>query len=398
MFYVLIAFIVIMIMLGLKKKLFQAMGVGMIIILLGYQIPLKTGLTLFTKVLTNWSSLQILISIYLITFLQRLLNKRDQIKLAKEDLNLLFHNRQINAAGTSFFIGLLPSSAAMILCSDIVKEATERFLDKKDQAFLASWYRHIPESFLPTYTAVLLMSNLSGVSIGNFMLGMIVPVLFLILIGYLFVLRKVPASLDKTTHHFQWKYLISLFQHLWTLLLVIGLILICKISVVQAILITIILAIIIYRFKVDEVLLLLKTSFDKNLLLNTFFVLAFKEFVGYTGVLAVLPELLGQLPIPSYLIFSLLFFFGGIISGSSGIIALGTPIAFASMDGGLPLMILLMCIVHSASQLSPTHVCLSVVSDSFEVSLMDLVRKTLPASLLVCAFAIIYYHLLLLII
>ena len=38
------------------------------------------------------------------------------------------------------------------------------------------------------------------------------------------------------------------------------------------------------------------------------------------------------LPIPSYLVFVILFFVGGIISGSSGIIALGTPIAFATID------------------------------------------------------------------
>lgn len=131
---------------------------------------------------------------------------------------------------------------------------------------------------------------------------------------------------------------------------------------------------------------------------NTFLVLVFKEFIGFSGVLTILPNVLSQLPIPTYMIFVLLFLMGGIISGASGIIALGTPIAFATLQSGMPFMVLLMCVCHAASQLSPTHICLSVASDYFHVSLSDLIKETIPKSLCFIAFAIIYYQFLNLII
>ena len=109
-----------------------------------------------------------------------MLEARSQIKLAQQDLDGLFHNRRVNAVGAPLFIGLLPSAAAMILCGDIVKEATDGYLEPKEQAFVTSWIRHIPESVLPTYSGVLLMANISGLPLAQFMVCMIVPALSLI--------------------------------------------------------------------------------------------------------------------------------------------------------------------------------------------------------------------------
>ena len=69
------------------------------------------------------------------------------------------------------------------------------------------------------------------------------------------------------------------------------------------------------------------SAFEKKLILNTFLVLVLKEFIQFTGVLLILPQVISQLPIPPFLTFAILFFLGGIISGAQGIIALGTPLA-----------------------------------------------------------------------
>ena len=389
--YLGIVFLIIVLLLMFRRPLYQSIIGGLIMMVILYKIPFNDIFIQITHVFTNWSSLQILISLYLITFLQKMLEKRQQIKLAQQDLNGLFHNRRINAGGAPLFIGLLPSAAAMILCGDIVKDATDGYLKPKDQAFVASWFRHIPESTLPTYAAVLLMANISGVPLSEFMIGMIIPVLALDLIGYFSILVKIPSSTNTPKSQNRMKDFIHLFQHLWSLLMILVLILLFHLSIVSAVLIVIALCCMIYRFKINELLPLITKAFEKKMIVNTFLVLVFKEFIAYTGVLNVLPDLLLSLPIPPYLVFVILFFIGGIISGSSGIIALGTPIAFATIQGGMPLMVLLMCICHGASQLSPTHICLVVVADYFKVSLGDLIRKTIPKTLLFCLIAIIYY-------
>lgn len=138
----------------------------------------------------------------------------------------------------------------------------------------------------------------------------------------------------------------------------------------------------------------LGAAFERKMLGNTFLVLVLKEFLSYTGVLLLLPDAMAALPLPTYLIFALLFFVATVVSGSTAAIAMGTPLAFSSIPGGAPLMVYLMCVAHAASQISPTHVCLVVASDYFHVTLGDLVKKTLPVSIAFILFMTIYYNVL----
>ncbi len=398
MVYLGIVFLIIIILLTLKRPLYQAILGGLLATVLLYQIPPMEIVQRTFKTLTTWSSLSVLVSLYLITFLQRILESRGQIRLAQQNLNMIFHNRRINIIGACLFVGLLPSAASMILCSEIVKEATEGYLHPKEQAFVASWFRHIPESTLPTYTAVLLMANLSGVPIGEFMIGMLIPIITLGMIGCLFYLRKIPKTIEDSTMNLEnqnrWKEIVSLFSHLWSLILILLLILVFGMQVVTAVLISILLSIIVYHVTVTELKQFLISAFEKKMLGNTFLVLVLKEFLSYTGVLLLLPDALSNLPLPTYLVFALLFFLATVVSGSTAAIAMGTPLAFSAIPGGMPLMVYLMCVTHAASQISPTHVCLVVASDYFHVTLGDLVKKTLPASIIFILLMTGYYHLL----
>lgn len=388
-------FLVIVLILWLKRPLYQATMAALATSVLLYGIVPVEWFRMLWRVCTNWSSMSILVTLYLITFLQRMLEKRSQLKLAQEDLNNIFHNRKINAAGASFFIGLLPSAAAMIICGDIVKNATQGYMNNTEQAFTASWFRHIPESSLPTYSGVLLMCTLSGVPLSQFLVGMIVPVIVLIALGYVYDLRKLPSyiptdGLTERSHHAG-----RLLRHLWTLLAILLLILLFHFPVEAAVLVVIGAAVLYYHFSRDELQPMVRSAFEMKLIGNTFLVLVLKECISYTGVFELLPEVLGQLPIPLYLIFAILFFVGSIVSGTSSIIALGTPLAFAAVPGaGMPLMVLLMCMCHAASQISPTHICLIVVTEYFDISLGALVRKTLPVSLAFGLLMIGYYQIL----
>ena len=192
--YLGIVFLGIVLLLALRRPLYQAILGGLLSAALLYRIPPVAVLGRVGRVFADWNSLSVLVSLYLITFLQRMLEARSQIKLAQQDLNGLFHNRRVNAMGAPLFIGLLPSAAAMILCGDIVRDATDGYLEPREQAFVTNWVRHIPESALPTYPAVLLMANLSGVALGRFMLGMLFPLLVLGLMAYFPYLRRLPRD------------------------------------------------------------------------------------------------------------------------------------------------------------------------------------------------------------
>ena len=394
--YLLLVFLVIVGLLALRRPLYQAMLGGLLATAFLYRLSPVTMAEGTGRVFTQWNSLQVLVSLYLITFLQRMLEARQMIKQAQQDLNGIFHNRRVNAGGAPVLIGLLPSAAAMILCADIVKDATDGYLDAKEQAFVTSWMRHIPESILPTYSGVLLMCSLSGVALPRFMLGMIVPTLVLALLGYFPYIHCLPKDPGTPPSNNRRRDARNLLAHLWPLLLIIALILIFNISVVPATLSAMAALALVCRFKPRELLPIVKNTFEVKLLLNTFLVLVLKEFIAYTGALELLPGALSALPVPGYLVFALMFFLGGIISGNTGIIALGAPLAFSALGGGVELTVLLMCMCHAASQVSPTHVCLVVAAEYYHISLGALIRKTLPRALLFCALMIGYYNLLLL--
>jgi hypothetical protein len=105
----------------------------------------------------------------------------------------------------------------------------------------------------------------------------------------------------------------------------------------------------------------------------------FKQIITYSGVIQRLPIYFSLLPIPPAIIFTLIFFFGTFLAGSQAIIALAMPIAFATIpNGGLGLMLCLMCMTYIASQVSPTHICLAIVTEEYGVQFKDLVKKTMP--------------------
>ena len=394
--YLSLIFLTVIVALLFKRPLYQAVLCALAVCCILFRIPLDKAFELVLKVPTQWSLSSTLVSLYLIVLLQHILDRRNQLSLAQKDLDSLFHNRRINASIAPIFIGLLPHAGAMILCSDIVKDATNPYLEPDEQAFVTSWFRHVPESTLPTYTSVLLMSTLSGIPLSSFVPVMVLPVIALFLIGYLPVLRKLPRRSESVENVNKLSCLIDLIKHLWTLIAVLILILFFKLSVVLSLLIVIAVSYFVYQFTVSEFIEIVKESFVVKLLLNSFMVLVLREFINYTGVLALLPDCLSKLPIPSYLVFALLFFFGGIISGSQAIVALGTPIAFGTLEGSVTLMVLLMCMTHGASQISPVHVCLIVASERFNIPITELIRKTIPFTLVFCLFAVIYYNILIL--
>ena len=76
------------------------------------------------------------------------------------------------------------------------------------------------------------------------------------------------------------------------LLLILGF----KVSLVNSLLVTIALALVVYRFSWRDAVSMLRSAFDKKLLVNTFLVLVLKEFITYTGALYLLPDMLAKLP------------------------------------------------------------------------------------------------------
>lgn len=78
-------FVIIVAALWLKLKLWKAMALAIVATVVLWWIPFRTDLNILWAACSDWSNLQVLLILYLIMFVQRMLEKRSQLKLAQKD-------------------------------------------------------------------------------------------------------------------------------------------------------------------------------------------------------------------------------------------------------------------------------------------------------------------------
>ncbi len=374
-----VLFLAIIVFLKFKIPLSGAIGIGAVLTVLLYRIHLLDALMITGKSMISESTIMVILNCYLITFLQRMMELRGHLDLAQRSLSRLFNSRRVNASIAPVFIGLLPSPGAIFIAGSMVDAACEDYISKEDKTFVASYFRHIPESFLPTYSSIILACQLTGVQMGAFVLGMVPMVACLMLLGYLFYLRKVPKDTGEKPSSDKLADLQSLTRSLWTIAVIIFLIIVFNVPVYAATIGVIIIYFFTSRFTWKEIKPFFLSALEARIVINTFVVMIFKDLLTHTNVITNLPTLFESLPIPSFLVFGLIFFVGSIVAGSTAIITLCLPMAFAAIPGaGMPLMVFLMSCTYTAMQISPTHLCLTLACEHFKTDFGALVKRTLP--------------------
>ena len=390
-----VVFLVIVAILKLKKPLAVAIAGACVSTSLLYGIGLIETLQITAKSLTSWGTISILLIFYMITFLQRMLEKRNALKAAQQSLNGIYNNRRFNTALAPILIGLLPSPAVVTICGAVVKETAENYLTVEEKTFVTSYYRHIPESFLPTYSSIILGVKLSGVELSSYLYCMLPMVFVLVGLGHVFQLRKLPKDTGRPESENRGKDFVTLCRNIWPIALVVVMAVVFRTSVYVAALVSVVLYVYTGKFAWSEIRPMFYTAIEMKLLANTAVIMVFRDIIDATGVIRTLPDFFSVLPIPSYLVFFLIFFFGSIVSGNTAIIAICLPLAFGTVpNAGVALLVLLLSSGYMAMQISPTHICLAVVTDYFGTGMGSLVKKTLPV---IASFSVILigYYLLL---
>ncbi|MDR1831217.1 MAG: DUF401 family protein [Fusobacteriaceae bacterium] len=383
------------IMIFIRKPLWFAISVGVVIAVLIFRIPFFTSLSLAKKAVTSWDTVSLVLAFYTITFVQRMMESRKMIKTAEVAVDNLFNSKRITCMLTPFVIGLLPAAGAVLIAAPIVENAAGDNLSVPEKTFVTSYFRHISEAFMPTYSGILLALQLSKVDMTKFVLGMLPMMACLFALGYIFYIRKIPKIETAPKKSDKGEDVKNFCLGLWPIIVTIIIVLTTHIAVYKAVIPVIVVLAFTRKFSLKEILPFFRTAFESKQIVNTIIIMIFKELLTYTGIIGRMPGYFSKLPVPTVVIFGIIFLVVPIVSGSQATIALALPLAYAAMpNGGLPLMIFLMCLVYIAMQMSPTHVCLAIVVERFKVSFIDLVRKTVPVALSFIAICSVYSYLL----
>lgn len=395
-----LVFCVIIAVMWMKKPMWLAVIAASLATILLYGLTPAAALHGIIIGATAKETIETLVVFYSITFLQRMMEKRKNLSDAQVAMNGLFNNNRVNASIVPFLLGMLPAASTVLICGPIVRESVkDSDLSAPEQACITSYFRHISEAFVPTYTSIFIALGITEgrVSAAAFILAMLPMVVALFAVGWLFYLRRVPKDTGMVPDQPKGYYWKLLAQSIWAIVLTIALILVFNLPVWGAVWICILLNVFVNHFSGRELIPFIRTAFESKLLLSTLLIMIFKELLTETGVITALPAFFSALPIPTFLVFVLLFLFGTIVAGSQAIIVLCMPMAMEVITAGhtgLALFTLLMCVGYVAMQISPTHICLILCAEDYKVSLGSMIRKTIPMVAVFTLIAIAYYALL----
>ena len=167
-------------------------------------------------------------------------------------------------------------------------------------------------------------------------------------------------------------------------------------SQVDAVLTCIVLEFFVQKFSFEEIKPFFRTAFEAKLMLNTIAVMVFGNLLRATGVVDLLPVYLSKLPIPSFLVWTLIFAIGTLVGGSTTIYVLAIPMLITAFPGSqfYPMFLLVMSASYTVMQVNPTHICLTLCAEDFKIPLGSLIAKSVPLVIVATALCFGYYFIL----
>lgn len=376
---ILVVFGAIFFALNRKKPLYIAMLIGAISIVFLYQINIQDVASITFLSATNLTTISILLSFYVIVVLQKMMEHKDHTTMAYQALEKLFNSKRVNVMVTPFIIGLMPSAGIAKVVAPIVEKSSNGYLKNDEQAVVGSFYRHLSESFLPTYAHVLLAVQLAGISMSAFVFSMLPMVLVLFVLGFVFYVRKIPKGNGVLKCKCKYGEWLNLLHALWPLLLAIMIVLVFETQVYVGVIVSVLLSFLFNKFAIQDMFNILMKSFDYKVLLAIIIIMIFKDLLVYTDVITHLPEALSFLPIPFVVLMIIIIFMSSFMLGGQATVALFVPFTYSVVvDGGAALMVIIMSAMFMASQISPVHICLTVFVNYFNSTFSKLVKKMIP--------------------
>ena len=393
----LFVFLIVMLMI-LRKPLNITMVIACVIVIVIYRLPMEWALPAIREGLLGTNTVRAVLVLYFITFLQRMMEKRRQLSGCQLAMSGLFNNRRINASVVPFLLGCLPAASTVILCGPIVREAIGDHLSTNEKAACTTFFRHISEAFLPTYTGIFIAITLTGgrVTAAGFVTAMLPMVAVLFLAGWIVYLRRIPKDTGMVPDQPKSYYLKMLVQSIWPIVVAIAIVLIFNPPVWLAVLIVVVGNFFISKFTPQEIKPFFITAFEPKLILNTLAVMTFSKLLATTGVVQLLPKYFGMLPIPMWLVFALLFFIGPLIGGSQAIYVLCIPMMMETWPTGSVLSVFVLCMSMSyiIMQVAPTHICLTLCAEDYKITLADLIPRVAPMVVVATFFTFGYFFIL----
>jgi len=296
-------------------------------------------------------------------------------------------------------IGLVPMPAGALVSATALRDLANRMgLPPERVTFINYWFRHIWESSLPVYPAIIATSIILSVQLSSVTLTLLPMTALVIALGTVSSYRMLRHSNRYRTQERRSKRSIvyELLRASWPILLIVALVL-AGVDAVIAFPLALVLLACQQRAKWPELKTALKYGADFRILFLLYAVMLFKATIEGAGAAYALFSDMQYVGLPTPVLLAFLPFLTGFATGiSMGFVGISLPllvhfIALGSQFNGYAL-ILAYISGYVGVLLSPLHLCLILSTEYFKASFARVYKLILPPLLTIEAVvALVYY-------
>ena len=365
------SFTLIVVLLRLRWNLGAVMLLGAIFLGSLYLIgPVRQAQVILASSI-DMVTVNLVTGLVLIMVMENIIRKKGVLKRLMEAVVNVARDRRIAMAVLPGVIGLLPSAGGAAFSAPMVQEAAADVEMKPEhKAFINYWFRHIWEYISPLYPGVVLAAAVTKTPINKLLLSQLPLPLAVIGVGAFLGFRgmkgqAVAGKRDKNE-------IKALFVTLLPITISIVLVVVFKIPLAPAMASIVIAMFAFFRYSTKEVLTTLREGISMNVMLMVVGIMVFKGMLDATGAIEALPVFFRQSGLPTGLIFFILPFIVGLLTGLT-VAFVGTtfPIITAMMGGSPDLGVITFAFASGFAgvMLSPTHLCLLVTIRYFNADM-----------------------------
>jgi len=382
-------FIIILILLRKKMNIGYVMLMASGVLAFLYLMPPLSIFSTVKNALIGRVTIKLALALTLIKSLELILREKDFLSEMMKASKALLLKKKAVIVSMPLLIGLLPSIGGAYFSAPMVDESTKGMnMSQEEKAFINYWYRHPWEFILPLYPGILLASAISGIELRNLIIANTAYAVFIVITGLVFSMREAAGSFAKT-EGISGKGLLSFIPIAAVLLFVV----ILHLELHYALLAVMIALFAFYRFKVKDIIRVLKHGLSTDVILLILGVMLFKETMETSGAVKNLSGFLTSKGIPFTPILFLLPFVTGLLTGITvGFVGSTFPLIL-SLNGGASIGVISFAFASGfiGVLLSPVHICLVLTREYFKADMWGVYRKIIPAGAIVFLVAVLEY-------
>jgi integral membrane protein (TIGR00529 family) len=296
-------------------------------------------------------------------------------------------------------IGLVPMPAGALVSATALRDLSNRMgLAPERVTFINYWFRHIWETSLPVYPAIIAASIILSVKLSSVTLTLLPMTALVIALGTVSSYRMLKRSKRYQTEGRTSKRNMAhnLLRASWPILLIVALVL-AGVDAVIAFPLALVLLACQQKANWPEFKTALKYGADLQILFLLYAVMLFKATIESAGAAYALFSDMQYIGLPTPVLLAFLPFLTGFATGiSMGFAGISLPllvpfVVLGSQFNGYALMLAYIS-GYVGVLLSPVHLCLILSTEYFKASLAGVYRLILPPLLAIEAVAVCIYY------